>query len=283
MQIVERRRAPRQLARRGPLPPRHAPLAETLGPRRNALPIGRFVDHQHQRQLRGGGAQRIEVHAWLVTWPIWGSSTTTPPDAQHPYNRHPEWLTQDSSGTKWNGSQYCFDPGHPGAASHTFRIAMNLVTNYDLDFVQTCLVPFAFRRNRVSVGAGDPHTPGTFSFETWGSERTEGQAEGMLATVLGGCFCESCHAAAKAQGIDMAALRPNLDHCTMVSGVAPKTLLEAVKAMSPAEKWLPHSRAAAGMCRRVGRGSINTRRPSMKNMASSSTIRSRRCATTWTR
>ncbi len=98
-------------------------------------------------------------------------------------------------------------PNNPIARNYLLAWFTDLTTNYDLDFIQTCLVPFAFRRNRVSVGADDPHTPGTFSFETWGSERTEGEAEGMLASVLGGCFCERCHAAAKAQGIDMAALR----------------------------------------------------------------------------
>jgi len=88
------------------------------------------------------GKRRIEVHVWLVTWPIWGS-TTPPADPQHPYNRHPEWLTQDSSGTTWNGQSYCFDPGHPGAMNHTYRIAMNLVTNYDLDGINFDYIRYA--------------------------------------------------------------------------------------------------------------------------------------------
>ncbi|HEY5915735.1 MAG TPA: family 10 glycosylhydrolase, partial [Verrucomicrobiae bacterium] len=89
-----------------------------------------------------GGKARVEVHAWLVTWPIWGS-TTAPSNPQHPYNRHPEWLTQNTSGTTWNGNQYCFDPGHPGAFEHTFRIAISLVTNYDLDGINFDYVRYA--------------------------------------------------------------------------------------------------------------------------------------------
>ena len=90
-----------------------------------------------------GGKRRIEVHAWLVTWPIWGSNTSVPASPQHPFNRHPEWLTRNDAGATWNGSQYCFDPGHPGAAAHTFRIAMNLVTNYNLDGINFDYVRYA--------------------------------------------------------------------------------------------------------------------------------------------
>jgi uncharacterized lipoprotein YddW (UPF0748 family) len=77
--------------------------------------------------------QRIEVHAWLVTFPIWNNRTNFPPSAQHPYNRHPEWLMKDNTGATWDGSNYMLDPGHPGVQRHTFTVAMNLVTNYDLD------------------------------------------------------------------------------------------------------------------------------------------------------
>ncbi len=101
-----------------------------------------------------GGKQRIEVHVWLVTWPIWGSTNSYPANPQHPYNRHPEWLTQDNTGASWNGSQYCFDPGHPGAMEHTYRIAMNLVTNYDIDGINFDYIRYAgstWGYNPVSV------------------------------------------------------------------------------------------------------------------------------------
>ncbi len=79
--------------------------------------------------------QRIEVHAWLVTYPVWNNQTTAPANPQHPYNRHPDWLMQDNTGATWDssGGNYMFDPGHPAVQNHTFTIAMNLVTNYDLD------------------------------------------------------------------------------------------------------------------------------------------------------
>ncbi len=89
-----------------------------------------------------GGNARIEVHVWLVTWPVWGS-TTPPSNPQHPYNRHPEWLTHDNTGATWNGQNYCLDPGHPGAFEHTYRIAINLVTNYDIDGINFDYVRYA--------------------------------------------------------------------------------------------------------------------------------------------
>jgi uncharacterized lipoprotein YddW (UPF0748 family) len=76
---------------------------------------------------------RIEIHAWIVTYPIWGSQTTPPSQPDHAYNLHPDWLTRDRAGTNWAGSYYVFDPGHPGVQQHTFNVAMDLITNYDVD------------------------------------------------------------------------------------------------------------------------------------------------------
>lgn len=78
-----------------------------------------------------GGKARIEVHAWLVTYPIW-NSTNAPASAQHPFNRHPEWLSRTDTGTQFDGNYY-LDPGHPGVQRHTAFLALDLLTRYDLD------------------------------------------------------------------------------------------------------------------------------------------------------
>jgi uncharacterized lipoprotein YddW (UPF0748 family) len=75
---------------------------------------------------------RIEVHAWIVTYPIWNNQNTAPASPQHPYNRHQEWLMRSNTGATWDGN-YMFDPGHPGVQNHTFTIAMHLVNRYDID------------------------------------------------------------------------------------------------------------------------------------------------------
>ena len=99
-------------------------------------------------------------------------------------------------------------PNQPDARGYLIGLFTDLVANYDLDFVQTCLVPFASGRLRSSVGLGDDeHQPGTFGFQTWGAGGAATPVEKTLGTALGGCFCTSCEAAAKAQGLDLKAIR----------------------------------------------------------------------------
>ncbi|MBI4877847.1 MAG: hypothetical protein HY822_24715 [Acidobacteria bacterium] len=99
-------------------------------------------------------------------------------------------------------------PNNPDARGYLIGLFTDLTANYDLDFVQTCLVPFAAGRLRASVGlGGESHAAGTFGFQTWGAGGAATPAEKTLGTVLGGCFCSSCEAAAKAQGLDLKAVR----------------------------------------------------------------------------
>lgn len=81
------------------------------------------------------GRQRLEIHAWIVTYNIW-NQLSTPPAATsppHPYAAHPDWVTQDSTGARWDGSNYAFDPAHPEVQEHTWRVAMDLISRYDID------------------------------------------------------------------------------------------------------------------------------------------------------
>src|SRR5688572_18547982 len=80
-----------------------------------------------------GGQQRVEVHAWIVTYNIWNNQTTAPADPNHPYNLHRNWLTENNAGAQWDGGNYAFDPGHPEVQRHTFNVAMDIITNYDVD------------------------------------------------------------------------------------------------------------------------------------------------------
>jgi uncharacterized lipoprotein YddW (UPF0748 family) len=76
---------------------------------------------------------RLEVHAWIVTYPIWNTTNVNAAPANHPVRLHPDWLTKDSGGGTWNGANYVFDPGHPGVQQHTFNVAMDLIARYDVD------------------------------------------------------------------------------------------------------------------------------------------------------
>jgi uncharacterized lipoprotein YddW (UPF0748 family) len=80
-----------------------------------------------------GGKQRVEVHPWIVSFKIWGSQTTPPSEPNHPYNLHPDWLTEDNTGATWDGTSYSFDPSHPEVQEHTFNVCMDIISRYDVD------------------------------------------------------------------------------------------------------------------------------------------------------
>jgi len=91
-------------------------------------------------------------------------------------------VQRDIHGTP-SGQLIC--PNNPMAMAYLLALFTDLVKNYDLDFVQTCLRPFS---------AG----------ESFGG-RAPSPMERVLQTVTGTCFCDSCAAAAKAEGFDLKA------------------------------------------------------------------------------
>jgi hypothetical protein len=76
-------------------------------------------------------------------------------------------------------------PNNPVAMAYLLALFSDLVKNYDLDFVQTCLRPFQ------TGGRGGGRAPSA--------------TERVLQTVTGTCFCDSCVTAAKADGFDLKA------------------------------------------------------------------------------
>lgn len=74
---------------------------------------------------------KIEVHAWIVTYHIWQG--TNQPPAGHPLLLHTNWLLQDVNSNTLVGNEYTFDPGHPEVQRHTFNVAMDIITNYNVD------------------------------------------------------------------------------------------------------------------------------------------------------
>lgn len=94
-------------------------------------PLGDLIAKAHNTAT----GQRLEVHAWLVTYHIWTASSTypTPPQPTHAMNLHPDWLLQDYSGRTLIDGQYTLDPGHPDVQRHTFDVCMDLLTRYDID------------------------------------------------------------------------------------------------------------------------------------------------------
>src|SRR6266581_4410956 len=75
---------------------------------------------------------RIEVHCWLVSHFIW-SWKNPPPQKNHIFNLHPEYLTKDSIGQKQIAKGYYLDPGHPDANQWIHDVAVDIVVRYGID------------------------------------------------------------------------------------------------------------------------------------------------------
>jgi uncharacterized lipoprotein YddW (UPF0748 family) len=97
-----------------------------------------LIDKAHQ------GPQRLQVHAWLATLPIWGQRDTPPVAPNHVFNRHgldadPDqtWLMYRDDGQAWAGNDsggiYYLDPGNPDVQDYTTQVYLNLLRNYDVD------------------------------------------------------------------------------------------------------------------------------------------------------
>ncbi len=109
-----------------PYEPRATDIASTFDP------LQTMIDQAHDTS---GGKQRLDVYGWIVSYKIWGSQSTEPPESTppHPYSVHKDWLTRDPSGATWDGSSYSFDPGHPEVQQYTYNVCMDIITRYDLD------------------------------------------------------------------------------------------------------------------------------------------------------
>jgi uncharacterized lipoprotein YddW (UPF0748 family) len=97
-----------------------------------------LIDQAHQ------GPQRLQVHAWLATLPIWGDRNSPPAAPSHVFNLHgpnadpsSTWLMYRDDGETWagtpDGGMYYLDPGNPDAARYTTDVYLNLVRQYDVD------------------------------------------------------------------------------------------------------------------------------------------------------
>jgi uncharacterized lipoprotein YddW (UPF0748 family) len=97
-----------------------------------------LIDKAHQ------GPQRLQVHAWLATLPIWSKRDAPPAAANHPFNlRGPSadpadtWLMYRDDGEAWAGvgdsGMYYLDPGNPDVQAYTTAVYLNVLRNYDVD------------------------------------------------------------------------------------------------------------------------------------------------------
>lgn len=117
-----------------------------------------LIDYAHAQ------SPAIEVHAWVVTYNVW-SSSTAPASGSHVYNDHLSWITEDSSGTTMDPSVdeegAYLDPGVPGVNEYLKNLSLDIVRNYDVDGLH-----FDYIRYRAPGFGYDPLAKADFLAQT---------------------------------------------------------------------------------------------------------------------
>lgn len=90
-----------------------------------------------------GGKQRIEVHAWIVTFRTSGGAvylahSSTPTGSLTELDNY--WITRTSAGAETTDK--ALDPGHPLVLQYLTNVAMDLVTNFDIDGIHYDYIRF---------------------------------------------------------------------------------------------------------------------------------------------
>lgn len=109
-------------------------------------------------------------------------------DGERAEREFPDCMQHDINGQRL-GKTICFN--NADAREYVNGLFADLVTRYDVDYVQTCLIPF--RAGRGMFGQSAIH-----------------EAARLIETTTGGCFCPSCHAAARKAGFDLADVQERL-------------------------------------------------------------------------
>lgn len=141
-----------------------------------------------------GGKQRVEVHAWIVTFATSTGSQVSPVYYQHNNPNDPDnyWVTLDDSGNET--SDKAFDPGHPKAAQYIHDVCMDLVNNFDIDGLHFDYIRFTginqgynptsisrFRQQFPNKPGNIPYTDD--DFEQWRRDQVTAVVRNVYASI----------------------------------------------------------------------------------------------------
>jgi uncharacterized lipoprotein YddW (UPF0748 family) len=82
--------------------------------------------------IEAAHSEGIEIHAWINVLRV-QSGTGSNSDPRHVCNKHPDWLSSDSSGREKSPDGFFLDPGVPAVQDYTVRIVADLLKKYDID------------------------------------------------------------------------------------------------------------------------------------------------------
>ena len=103
-------------------------LTGTLGVDPGWDPLAYAIHEAHRRGL--------ELHAWFNAFPAWrGTVAPRHTVPEHVYNAHPDWLVCDENGIPMKLSDHyvSLSPGIPAVRNYLIDVAMDIITNYDID------------------------------------------------------------------------------------------------------------------------------------------------------
>lgn len=127
-------------------------------------------------------------------------------DAQYARENYPDALQRDVFGNIVGAFEAveaqralpCLN--HPDVREYIIGLFTDLAINYDVDYLQTCLVMFGAGRND-----GGTHSSGPTDWQH------------LLGVATGGCFCDACKEKATAEGLDWSELVAEIGHLARLS------------------------------------------------------------------
>ncbi len=77
----------------------------------------------------------LEVHAWMVALRVWKDKPLPDPNSKpaHVMRAHPDWISKNHRGARFDGGNYFLDPGHPGVQDFIVAVAKEIVGKYPVD------------------------------------------------------------------------------------------------------------------------------------------------------
>ena len=134
-----------------------------------------------------GGKKRVEVHAWMVSFRtgggvVYAAHHDTPTGSLTNLDNYWQTRVGSSTGAEYSTSnEYPFDAGHPLVEKYLTDVAMDIITNYDVDGIHFDYIRFTSSTqgyNPTSIArynarwgtTGDPSSTNT-NFQDWRREQ----------------------------------------------------------------------------------------------------------------
>jgi hypothetical protein len=134
-------------------------------------------------RARGMGTGAELSHTWL--------------DKERARSEFLDCVQRDIFGRPFD-QQICFN--NPDVRAYGIALYVDLASNYDIDFVQTCVRGF-------NAGRPSPSGPAAAAEAV---PFASPEIRRLTAVTLGGCFCDDCRRAAERRGLDWGAIKDRL-------------------------------------------------------------------------